>query len=52
MEAELEAAGLDRTVKLFVVIANHAAYALYCFCGFTVGATDTAALYVNGIFHD
>lgn len=52
MEAALEAASSVRTVKLSVVTTNHAAYALYRSYGFTNWATDTAALYANGIFHD
>jgi len=52
MEAALEAASSVKTVKLSVVTTNHAAYALYRSYGFTNWATDTAALYANGIFHD
>lgn len=52
MEAALEAASSVRTVKLSVVTTHHAAYALYRSYGFTNWATDTAALYANGIFHD
>lgn len=52
MEAALEAASSVRTVKLSVVTTNHAAYALYRSYGFANWATDTAALYANGIFHD
>ena len=52
MEAALEAASSVRTIKLSVVTTNHAAYALYRSYGFTNWATDTAALYANGIFHD
>ncbi|WP_167493464.1 GNAT family N-acetyltransferase [Pantoea vagans] len=55
MEAALEAASsvrTVRTVKLSVVTTNRAAYALYRSYGFTNWATDTAALYANGIFHD
>lgn len=52
MEAALEAASSVRTVKLSVVTTNHAAYALYRSYGFTKWATDTAALYANGLFHD
>ncbi|WP_422431443.1 MULTISPECIES: GNAT family N-acetyltransferase [Gammaproteobacteria] len=52
MEAALEAASSVRTIKLSVVTTNHAAYALYRSYDFTNWATDTAALYANGIFHD
>lgn len=52
MEAALEAASSVRTVKLSVVTTNHAAYALYRSYGFNKWATDTAALYANGLFHD
>ncbi|MGC0876408.1 GNAT family N-acetyltransferase (plasmid) [Pantoea agglomerans] len=52
MEAALEAASSVRTIKLSVVTTNHAAYSLYRSYGFTNWATDTAALYANGIFHD
>ncbi len=52
MEAALEAARSVKTIKLSVVTTNHAACALYKSYGFTVWATDTAALYANGLFHD
>jgi len=52
MEAALEAASSAKTVKLSVVTTNRSAYALYRSFGFTEWATDTAALYVDGIFHD
>lgn len=52
MNAALEAASTAKTVKLSVVTANKAAYALYRSFGFTEWATDTAALCVNGVFHD
>lgn len=52
MEAALAAASSVRTIKLSVVTTNHAAYALYRSYGFSNWATDTAALYANGIFHD
>ena len=52
MEAALEAASSVKTVKLSVVTTNQAAYALYRSYGFTEWATDTAALYANGLFYD
>lgn len=50
--AALEAAKSARTIKLSVVTTNHAAKALYCSFGFTEWATDSAALFVNGVYHD
>nr|WP_277753356.1 GNAT family N-acetyltransferase [Rosenbergiella collisarenosi] len=52
MEAALEATSSAKTVKLSVVTTNRAAYALYRFFGFTKWATDTAALCIDGVFHD
>lgn len=52
MEAALEVASSAKTVKLSVVTTNRAAYALYHSFGFTEWATDTAALCVDGVFHD
>lgn len=52
MAAALEAAGPVRTVKLAVVTTNQAACALYRAFGFITWATDTAALCVDGVFHD
>ncbi|GAB2936507.1 GNAT family N-acetyltransferase [Hafnia psychrotolerans] len=52
LAAALEAAKSARTIKLSVVTTNHAAQALYRSFGFTEWATDTAALFVNGVFHD
>ncbi len=52
METALEAASSAKTVKLSVVTTNRAAYALYRSFGFTEWVTDTAALCVDGKFHD
>lgn len=52
MDAALEAASSAKTLKLSVVTTNRAAYALYRSFGFTEWANDTAALCVNGVFHD
>lgn len=52
MEAALEAASSAKTVKLSVVTTNRSAYTLYSSFGFTEWATDTAALCVDGVFHD
>ncbi|EBT2064786.1 GNAT family N-acetyltransferase [Salmonella enterica] len=52
MESALEAASSAKTVKLSVVTTNRAAYALYRSFGFAEWATDTAALCVDGEFHD
>ncbi|MBS5775308.1 MAG: GNAT family N-acetyltransferase [Enterobacter cloacae] len=52
MRAALEAASSAKTVKLSVVTTNRAAYALYRSFGFNEWATDTAALCVDGVFHD
>lgn len=52
METALDAVSSAKTVKLSVVTTNRAAYALYCSFGFIEWATDTAALCVDGEFHD
>lgn len=52
MEAALEAAGSAKTLKLSVVTTNRSAYALYRSFGFTEWAIDTAALCIDGVFHD
>lgn len=52
MDTALEAASSAKTIKLSVVTTNRAAYALYRSFGFTEWATDTAALCVDGEFHD
>lgn len=52
MDAALKAASSAKTVKLSVVTTNRAAYALYRSFGFNEWATDTAALCVEGVFHD
>lgn len=52
MEAALNSAGSAKTVKLSVVTTNLVAYSLYRSFGFTEWATDTAALYFDGVYHD
>lgn len=52
LEAALESASASRTIKLSVVTTNHAAQALYRSFGFKEWAIDTAALCVDGVFHD
>ncbi|MDX7987451.1 GNAT family N-acetyltransferase [Xenorhabdus sp. 12] len=52
MEAALEATYSAKIVKLSVLTSNHTARALYRSYGFTEWAIDTAALCVNGVFHD
>ena len=52
LDAAVEAAGADRTVKLSVVTTNLPAQALYRSAGFHPWATDTAALCVKGVFYD
>ncbi|KHJ69246.1 hypothetical protein QU24_04805 [Pantoea rodasii] len=52
MEAALNSAGSAKTVKLSVVTTNLVAYALYRSFGFTEWATDIAALYFDGVYHD
>ncbi|WP_413721510.1 N-acetyltransferase family protein [Sodalis sp. RH24] len=52
LAAALQAVGTVRTVKLSVVSTNRPAQALYRSVGFKEWATDTAALCVDGVFHD
>lgn len=52
MNVVLDVSCSAKTIKLSVVTTNQAAYALYHSFGFTVWATDTAALCVDGVFYD
>ncbi len=50
--AVTEASGTCRSVHLTVESGNQAARSLYRRAGFREWATDVAALYVNGVYHD
>lgn len=52
IDTALESVSSAKTIKLSVVTTNRAAYALYRSFGFTEWATDTAALCVDGGYHD
>ncbi|MBN3135403.1 GNAT family N-acetyltransferase [Pectobacterium punjabense] len=52
LEAALQASCKAKTVKLSVAATNKSARALYCSFGFREWATDTAALYIDGEYHD
>ncbi|KMK84915.1 GNAT family N-acetyltransferase [Pectobacterium brasiliense] len=52
LEAALQASCNAKTVKLSVAATNKSAQALYCSFGFREWAIDTAALYIDGEYHD
>ncbi|KGA31880.1 GNAT family N-acetyltransferase [Pectobacterium brasiliense] len=52
LEVALQASCKAKTVKLSVAATNKSARALYCSFGFREWAIDTAALYIDGEYHD
>ncbi|WP_265502893.1 GNAT family N-acetyltransferase [Paracoccus beibuensis] len=53
LQAAIDEASCDcRSIRLSVVATNEPARRLYQRAGFTEWAVDTAALFVNGSFHD